>query len=80
MCNDRRMNSFQDFVNWAGGTRRAAKQLGTSAARVSRIKNSKQPVTPEIAAQCEHVSHGLFRKEKILWPEEVMGTKTEQGA
>ena len=62
------MDTFQDFVNWAGGTRRAALQLGTSAARVSRIKNNRQPVTPAIAEKIEQVSHGLFKKERVLWP------------
>lgn len=62
------MSTFQDFVTWAGGTRRAAKQLGTSAAKVSRIKNNRQPVTPAIAERVEEVSHGLFKKERVLWP------------
>lgn len=62
------MSTFQDFVVWAGGTRRAARQLDTSAARVSRIKTGKQPVTPALAEKIEQVSHGLFKKERVLWP------------
>jgi len=64
------MQTFQDFVKWAGGTRRAALQLGVSASTVSRLATGKQPISPEIAEGCEAVSHGLFRKERVLWPDE----------
>lgn len=63
------MQTIQDFVSWAGGTRKAARQLGISAPRMSRIKTGKQPVTPEIAQRVESVTQGLFRKERILWPQ-----------
>lgn len=69
ICNDAVVNTFQDFVKWAGGTRRAALQLGVSASKVSRIATGKQALSPEIAEGCEAVSHGLFRKEQVLWPD-----------
>ena len=71
------MQTFQDFVTWAGGTRRAALQLGVSASKVSRMSTQKQPISPEIAERIEAVSHGLFRKERVLWPDPAEPAKRE---
>ena len=66
----RRMQTFSDFCEWMGKPqRRVADALGTSEASVSRMKAGTQPITPEVAEKCESISHGLFRKEKILWPD-----------
>lgn len=63
------MQNFSDFCAWVGSQRRAAVALGVSEATVSRIRSGKQPMSAEIAEKCEVVSHGLFRKEKMLWPD-----------
>lgn len=64
-----RMQTFSDFCEWLKPQRRVAEALGISEASVSRMKAGTQPITPEVAEKCEAVSHGLFRKEKILWPD-----------
>lgn len=64
------MNSFQDFISWAGGTRKAAERLDMSASKVSRVANGIQPMTASIAEAVERVSDGVFRKEQVMWPEE----------
>jgi DNA-binding transcriptional regulator YdaS (Cro superfamily) len=61
--------SFSDFVEWAGGTRRAALQLNLSPSRVSRLKLGRQPLTADVAERCEQVSRGLFKKERVMWPD-----------
>lgn len=61
--------SFADFVSWATSQAQAARMLRMSRASVNRILQGKQSVTPEVAEKCELVSHGLFRKERILWPD-----------
>ena len=63
------MQTFSDFCEWMKPQSRVAKALGISEASVSRMKAGTQPITPEIAEKCEEISHGLFRKEKILWPD-----------
>lgn len=65
----RAMQTFSDFCEWLKPQRRVAEALGISEASVSRMKSGAQPITPEVAEKCETVSHGLFRKEKILWPD-----------
>ena len=62
--------SFSDFVEWAGGTRRAALQLDLSPSRVSRLKLGRQPLPAEVAEKCEQVSRGLFKKERVLGPDD----------
>lgn len=62
------METFEDFCNWMGSQRRAADALGISEFKVSRIVNGRAPLTPAIAEKVEQVSHGLFKKERVLWP------------
>ena len=63
------MESIKDFCKWIGSQRRAADALGISESSVSRLVSGKLSVSPEIAERVEAVSHGLFRKERVLWPE-----------
>lgn len=63
------MQTFSDFCEWLKPQRRVAEALGLSEASVSRMKAGTQPITREVAEKCELISHGLFRKEKILWPD-----------
>lgn len=67
------MQTFADFCEWMKSQRRAAEALGVSESTVSRMRNGTMPITPEIAERCETVSHGLFRKERVLWPETGQG-------
>ena len=71
------MQTFSDFCEWMGSQRRVADALGFSESTVSRLANAKMPLTPEVAKRCEEISHGLFRKEKMLWPDEILPAKTE---
>jgi DNA-binding transcriptional regulator YdaS (Cro superfamily) len=63
------MQTFSDFCEWMKPQRRVADALGISEASVSRMRSGAQPITPDVAEKCEAISHGLFRKEKILWPD-----------
>ena len=63
------MQTFNDFCEWMESQRRAADALGISESTVSRLASGKMRITPEIAERIETVSHGLFRKERVLWPE-----------
>jgi DNA-binding transcriptional regulator YdaS (Cro superfamily) len=65
------MDSFQDFCKWAGTQRRASLLLGVSEATVSRMVRGEVRVSPEVAEKCEQASHGLFRKERVLWPDKA---------
>jgi hypothetical protein len=66
------MDSFRDFCNWMKPVRqvRIAELLDRSEASVSRMKNGKQPVTREIAERCEELSHGVFTKERVMFPDD----------
>lgn len=61
--------TMKDFCTWAGSQAGAAKLLGVSEAKVSRLVNGRQPVTPDIAVQVEIVSEGKFPRDRVLWPE-----------
>lgn len=69
MRKHRGMQTISDFCAWLKSQRRAAELLGVSETTVSRMVNGHQPVTPAIAEQIERVSGGLFRKERVLWPD-----------
>ncbi len=62
------METFEDFCKWMGSQRRAAEALGISEFKVSRIVNDRADLTPALAEKIEQVSHGLFKKERVLWP------------
>lgn len=63
------MQTISDFCTWMQSQRRAAEALGVSEATISRLVKGKQAVTPEIAERVEEVSRGLFKKERVLWPD-----------
>ena len=69
------MQTLTDFCQWMQSQRRAADALGVSEATMSRLINGKQSITPDLAERVEQVSHGLFKKERVLWPDEA--SKTE---
>lgn len=69
MCKASRMESFSDFCKWAGSQRKAAELLGVSESTVSRMASGDVSVSKETAERIEAVSGGLFRKERVLWPE-----------
>lgn len=60
------MHTFKDFVEWAGGTRKAARLLCTSAAKVSRIKTGAQPLDITLAKACEQASNGSYIAADLL--------------
>ena len=60
------MHTFPDFVEWAGGTRKAARLLNTSAAKVSRVKTGAQPLDVALAKVCEMASDGRYRAADLL--------------
>jgi DNA-binding transcriptional regulator YdaS (Cro superfamily) len=62
------MTNFIDFCKWMKSQRRAADALGVSESTVSRMASGKVGISPAIAERCEQISHGLFRKEAMLWP------------
>lgn len=60
------MHTFQDFIEWAGGTRKAARLLAASASKVSRIKTGVQPLDVNLARECERASEGRYRAVDLL--------------
>ncbi len=60
------MHTFPDFVAWAGGTRKAARMLATSAAKVSRIKTGAQPLDVPLAMACERATDGRYLAADLL--------------
>ena len=66
-----RMHTFVDFCSWAGSQARAARMLGVSRSYVCRLVKGDVEMTRQIASKVEEVSHGLFKKERVLWPEEA---------
>ena len=66
------MQTFQDFCEWMKPARqnRIAELLGVSEATVSRMKSGKQQITQAIAERCEELSHGVFAKERVMWPDD----------
>lgn len=71
------MQTFSDFCEWMGAQKRVADALGVSESTVSRMANGKMSVAPDVAKRCEEISHGLFRKEKMLWPDETAGSSSQ---
>lgn len=67
-CKNRHMETINDFCKWIGSQRRAAAALGISESQVSRLASGKARVTQGVAERAEAASHGLFRKERVLWP------------
>jgi len=70
------METIQDFCNWIGSQKRAAVALDVSEATISRLVSGEYRVPVELAEKIEQVSHGLFRKERVVWPS---GLPTQQG-
>ncbi|MDE2473290.1 MAG: hypothetical protein KGL35_32435 [Bradyrhizobium sp.] len=60
------MKSFCDFVQWAGGVRKAAALIGRSPATVSRVSNGLQTLELEVAREVERVSEGRYRAADLL--------------
>ena len=60
------MHTFVDFVAWAGGTRKAARLLNTSAPKISRIKTGVQPLDVDVAKAAERASDGRYLAADLL--------------
>ena len=63
------METINDFCKWIGSQRRAALALNLSESKVSRLCAGITKVTPDIAEAAEKASHGLFKKERLIWPQ-----------
>ena len=64
------MHTFKDFCGWMQSQRRAAEILGVSEATVSRWKNKPEKIPRWAAERVEEISHGIFTKERVMWPDE----------
>lgn len=69
------MESISDFCEWIGSQRRAAAALGVSESTISRVVSGAVRLPPEMAEKVEEVSHGLFRKERVMWPQRAADNK-----
>lgn len=47
--------------------------LGFSKSYVCRLVNGDLEMTRQVAERVEEVSHGLFRKERVLWSQPKEG-------
>jgi DNA-binding transcriptional regulator YdaS (Cro superfamily) len=62
------METINDFCKWIGSQKRAAAALGLTESKVSRLCSGKARLAPEVAEKAEAYSHGLFKKERLIWP------------
>lgn len=69
------MESIRDFCIWMGSQKRAADALGVSESTISRVVSGVVRLPPEMAEKVEEVSHGLFRKERVMWPQQAAENK-----
>lgn len=69
------MESIQDFCTWIGSQKRAADALGVSESTMSRVVSGAVRLPPEMAERVEEVSRGLFRKERVMWPQRAAENK-----
>lgn len=60
------MNSFSDFVSWAGTQRAAGEMLGLSDSMVSLILKGDRALLPDHAIAAERASGGLYRADDML--------------
>lgn len=64
-------NLFQQYVDLVGGQQEAARRLGISRSLVGHIVNGRRAVSKRIAVAVEQDSNGLFRRERLLWPDQA---------
>lgn len=60
------MNTFSDFVSWAGTQKAAAEKIGLSDSMVSLILKGDRALLPEYAIAAERASGGLYRADEML--------------
>lgn len=60
------MNTFQDFVKWAGGQKEAAELIGISKYRSHRLYHGRQ-LRPEEATAIEAASNGAFKRDALIF-------------
>ena len=62
------METFRDFVTWAGSQRKAAELIGADKYRAHRLYHGTgKPLTPDEAIAIEAASGGVFRKEHLIF-------------
>jgi len=61
------METFEDFVTWAGGQTQAAKLIGIDKYRAHRLFHGKRRLTADEAVAIEKASGGVFRKEMLIF-------------
>lgn len=60
------MQTFNDFVTWAGGQAQAGRLIGINKNRAHRLAHGK-PIRAAEALRIELVSGGVFRKEQLMF-------------
>lgn len=61
------MNTYKDFVTWAGGNQaKAGSLIGIDKYRSHRLYQGKVELEPSEAAAIEKVSYGIFKKENLI--------------
>jgi DNA-binding transcriptional regulator YdaS (Cro superfamily) len=60
------MDTFEDFVAWAGTQKQAGDLIGVNASMVSLILSGKRTLQPEHAIKAERASGGLYRADDML--------------
>ena len=60
------MQTFADFVKWAGGVRAAARLLNQSPSNVSRVANRLQALTVDTAKAAQLASSGVFSWSQLI--------------
>lgn len=60
------MDTFADFVAWAGTQKQAGDRIGLSASMVSLVLSGERTLQPEHAIAAERASGGLYRADEML--------------
>ncbi len=60
------MDTYKDFVEWAGGQKEAAELIGISKYRSHRLYHGRQ-LKPEEATAIDRASKGVFKRDALIF-------------
>jgi len=60
---------FREFVDWAGGIKKASELLEAKPARVGHVYRGIRAVSRDMAERVEKASGGRWKRCVVMWPE-----------
>ena len=64
------MTLFEEYLEWAGGVKMAAKSLPYTETYLYMVKSGATPMTRQLAEAIDEHSQGKFSKIALIWPED----------